>query len=131
MRDLPRLKGYRYRMPTVNLDAKLAMIGEHWSPRTVATVNDYDVRLVKVQGEFVPHRHADTDEFFLVLDGELTIRMAGGDVTLGKGEMYVVPAGVEHQPVAERETAVMLFEPSNVVNTGDAGGDLTAPRVEL
>jgi len=131
MRDLPRLQGYRYGMPSVNLDAKLALIGEHWSPRTVATVNDYDVRLGKVQGEFVRHRHADTDEFFLVLDGELTIRMDGGDVTLRKGEMYVVPRGVEHQPVAATETKVLLFEPSTVVNTGDAGGELTAPRVEL
>jgi mannose-6-phosphate isomerase-like protein (cupin superfamily) len=119
MRDLPRFQGYRYGMPSVNLDAKLALIGEHWSPLTVAMVNDYAVRLVKVQGEFVRHRHAETDEMFLVLDGELTIRMDDGDVTLGKGDMYVVPRGVEHQPVAATETAVLLFEPGHVVNTGD------------
>jgi mannose-6-phosphate isomerase-like protein (cupin superfamily) len=118
-------------MPVVNLAAKLALIAEHWSPRTVATVNDYDVRLVKVDGEFVRHQHADTDEFFLVLDGELTIRMDSGDVTLGAGEIYVVPQGVDHQPVATGEAAILLFEPSDVVNTGDAGGALTAPRVQL
>jgi mannose-6-phosphate isomerase-like protein (cupin superfamily) len=118
-------------MPSVNLAAKLALIADHWSPRTVATVNDYDVRLVKVHGGFVRHQHADTDEFFLVLDGELTIRMDAGDVVLRAGEMYVVPAGVDHQPVAAGEAAILLFEPSGVVNTGDAGGELTAARVEL
>src|SRR3954453_3165862 len=118
-------------MPTVNLAAKLALIDGHWSPRTVATVNDYDVRLVRVHGEFVRHQHPDTDEFFLVLDGELTIRMDAGDVVLRAGEVFVVPAGVDHQPVAAEEAAILLFEPSGVVNTGDAGGDLTAPRVEL
>jgi mannose-6-phosphate isomerase-like protein (cupin superfamily) len=118
-------------VPIVNLAAKLALISEHWSPRTVATVNDYDVRLVKVKGEFVRHHHADTDEFFLVVDGELTIRLDDGDVVLKPGEMYVVPAGVYHQPYAENDTSVLIFEPSDVVNTGDAGGELTAPRVEL
>jgi mannose-6-phosphate isomerase-like protein (cupin superfamily) len=115
----------------VNLRQKLALITDHWAPRTVATVNDYDVRLVKVQGEFVRHQHADTDEFFLVIDGELTIRMDDGDIVLGPGEMHVVPAGAHHQPYAAAETSVLLFEPSNVVNTGDAGGELTAPRREL
>lgn len=109
-------------MPAVNLSAKLALIAEHWSPSTVATVNDYDVRLVKVHGEFVRHQHTDTDEFFLVLDGELTIRMDAGDVTLGPGEVYVVPAGTPHQPFAAAETSLLLFEPSYVVNTGDSGG---------
>jgi mannose-6-phosphate isomerase-like protein (cupin superfamily) len=116
---------------TINLADRLALITEHWSPRTVATVNDYDVRLVRVLGEFVRHQHSDTDEFFLVLDGELTIRMDGGDVGLGSGEMYVVPAGVDHQPFAAAETSILLFEPREVVNTGDAGGELTAPRREL
>ena len=118
-------------MDSVNLAAKLALITEHWSPKTVATVNEYDVRLVRVHGEFVRHQHADTDEFFLVLDGELTIRLDAGDVTLRPGEMYVVPAGVDHQPVAAVETAVLLFEPWEVVNTGDAGGALTAARQVL
>jgi mannose-6-phosphate isomerase-like protein (cupin superfamily) len=122
-------------MPRVNkrvsIAEKLALIAEHWSPRTVATVNDYDVRLVKIQGEFVRHQHPDTDELFLVLDGALTIRLDAGDVVLGPGELYVVPAGTHHQPYAEVETSMLLFEPSDVVNTGDAGGEMTAPRVEL
>jgi len=115
----------------VNLAEKFALIGEHWSPKTVATVNDYDVRLVTVLGEFTRHTHPDTDEFFLVISGELTIRMDAGDVTLRPGEVYVVPAGVAHQPVAEAETRIVLFEPSGVVNTGDAGGALTARREEI
>jgi mannose-6-phosphate isomerase-like protein (cupin superfamily) len=122
---------------SINLAAKLALIGEYWSPRTVATLNDYDVRLVKVHGEFVRHRHLDTDEFFLLLDGELTIRTDDGDVVLRPGEAYVVPAGAYHQPCAPTETAILLVEPRQVVNTGDAGdsgdagGALTAARVEL
>jgi mannose-6-phosphate isomerase-like protein (cupin superfamily) len=116
---------------SINLADKLALIAEHWSPRTVATVNDYDVRLVKVHGEFVRHKHSDTDEFFLVLDGELTIRTDAGDIVLQPGEIHVVPAGVDHQPYAAAETAILLFEPREVVNTGDAGGELTAPRREL
>jgi mannose-6-phosphate isomerase-like protein (cupin superfamily) len=118
-------------MEPVNLAAKLALVAEHWSPHTVATVNDYDVRLAKVRGEFVRHRHPDTDEFFLVVDGELTIRMDAGDVVLRPGEVYVVPKGVAHQPYAAVETSILLFEPSDVVNTGDAGGELTAQRREL
>jgi len=118
-------------MESINLAAKLTQIAEVFSPRTVATVNDYDVRLAKVQGEFVRHRHEDTDEFFLVIDGELTIRMDAGDVVLRPGEVYVVPAGTYHQPLAEKETSILLFEPSSVVNTGDAGGSLTASRQVL
>jgi len=113
---------------SINLAEKLAQIGEIWSPRTVATVNDYDVRLAKVHGEFVRHRHEDSDEFFLVVDGELTLRMDAGDVVLRPGEVYVVPAGTYHQPVAETETSILMFEPRTVVNIGDAGGELTAQR---
>jgi mannose-6-phosphate isomerase-like protein (cupin superfamily) len=118
-------------MDAVNLAAKLALINEHWSPKTVATVNDYDVRLAWMRGEFTRHSHPESDEFFLVLSGELTIRMAGGEVTLRPGEIYVVPAGVEHQPFAAVETGVLMFEPGSVVNTGDAGGPLTAARETL
>jgi mannose-6-phosphate isomerase-like protein (cupin superfamily) len=121
----------RGRMAGINVADKLRQITELWSPKTVATINDYDVRLARVKGEFVRHRHVASDEFFLVLDGELTIRMDGGDVTLGAGEMYVVPRGVHHQPVAAAEASILLFEPSATVNTGDAGGDLTAPRAIL
>ncbi len=114
-----------------NLREKLAHVVEHWSPKTVATVNDYDVRLAKVKGEFVRHTHADSDEFFLVLDGELTIRMDAGEVVLGPGEIFVVPRGTPHQPVASEECSIMLFEPSEIVNTGDAGGELTAVRERI
>ncbi|HEX8344574.1 MAG TPA: cupin domain-containing protein [Actinoplanes sp.] len=118
-------------MASINIAEKLAQVAEHWSPKTITTVNDYDVRIAKVHGEFVRHQHADSDEFFLVVDGELTIRMDEGDVTLKPGEVYVVPRGVYHQPVAATETSIVLFEPSEIVNTGDAGGDLTATRVEI
>ncbi|WP_089300439.1 cupin domain-containing protein [Haloechinothrix alba] len=118
-------------MRGINIAEKLAQFDEHWSPKTVTTVNDYDVRLVKVKGEFVRHQHADTDELFLVIDGELTIRFDAGEVTLGPGELYVVPRGVYHQPVSAGETSVLLFEPSSTVNTGDSGGELTAERARI
>lgn len=110
----------------VNVDAMLARFAEHWSPKKIGQLNDYDIRIVKVQGEFTWHTHADTDEFFMVLDGELTIQMRDRDVVLGPRELFIVPRGVEHCPRAEVETALMLLEPSTVVNTGDAGGELTA-----
>lgn len=118
-------------MGSIDIAKKLQLITEHWSPRTVAVVNDYDVRLVKVQGEFVRHKHDESDELFLGLDGELTIRMDSGDVTLKAGELYVVPRGVEHQPVSEHGASILLFEASEIINTGDAGGDLTAARIEI
>jgi len=118
-------------MEAVNLDAMLARFAEHWSPKKIAQVNDYDVRIVKLRGEFTWHRHADTDEFFLVLYGRLTIQMRDRTVVLGPRELFVVPRGVEHCPRADTETALLLFEPSTVINTGDAGGDLTAEVEEL
>ncbi|HEY2549130.1 MAG TPA: cupin domain-containing protein [Streptosporangiaceae bacterium] len=105
-------------MAELNLDAMLARFSEHWKPMKIAQVNDYDVRIVKVQGEFTWHKHADTDEFFLVLSGQLTIQLRDRDVVLGQRELFVVPRGVEHCPRADAETAVLLFEPSTVVNTG-------------
>ena len=113
-------------MDAVSIDAMLARFTEHWSPKKIAQINDYDVRIVKVQGEFAWHQHADTDEFFLVLDGELTIQLRDRDVVLGPRELFVVPRGVEHCPRAEVETALLLLEPSRVVNTGDAVGEQTA-----
>jgi len=112
----------------INLAAKLDQFTEHWSPRTVSTFNGHDVMVVKVLGEFVWHSHDDTDDFFLVLDGQLTIRMRDGDVTLGPGELFVVPVDVEHQPCAEVETSLLLIEPTGTPNTGDA--DTAAPRIE-
>ena len=112
----------------VDLTAVLSTFDDTWSPRTVAVLNDYDVRVVKVQGEFTRHSHPETDEFFLVLSGSLTIRMDAGDVSLGPGEMYVVPKGVQHQPVSADGATVLLFEPSATVNTGDTPSHLTAER---
>lgn len=110
----------------VSLAAKLALFDEHWSPKIVARFNDNDVRIVKVKGEFVWHSHDETDDLFLVLDGHLTIQLRDGNVELDKGELYVVPRGVEHCPRADEEACVLLLEPSGTVNTGDAGGPLTA-----
>lgn len=118
-------------MEAVNVDEMLARFAEHWSPKKIAQVNDYDVRIVKVQGVFTWHKHADTDEFFLVLRGQLTVQMRDRDVVLGPRELFVVPRGVEHCPRADTETAVLLLEPGSVVNTGDAGGALTAQVEEL
>jgi mannose-6-phosphate isomerase-like protein (cupin superfamily) len=118
-------------MDAVNLDAMLGRIAEHWSPKTIAQINDYGVRIVKVHGEFTWHKHTDTDEFFLVLDGQLTIQMRDRDVVLGPRDLFVVPRGVEHRPRAETETALLLLEPGSVVNTGDAGGELTAEAERL
>lgn len=103
----------------MNLAKKLSTFDEHWSPRTLAAFNGHDVMVVKVKGEFVWHHHDDTDDFFLVLKGRITIRMSDGDVELGPGEMFVVPVGVEHQPVAAEEAELLLIEPSGTPNTGD------------
>ena len=116
---------------SVDLADALATFSDTWSPRTVAVLNDYDVRVVKVQGEFTRHSHVDTDELFLVLTGRLTIRMDAGDVELGPGQLYVVPRGVEHQPFSDGLTEVLLVEPSATVNTGDSPSALTAARQVL
>jgi len=112
----------------INLKDKLARFSEHWSPRVVAEMNDYQFKLAKLEGEFVWHAHADTDEVFIVIDGELRIEFRDGPVHLKTGEICVVPRGVEHRPVAERECQVMLVEPRGVINTGEAGGEHTAPN---
>lgn len=112
----------------INLRDKLGRITDHWSPRVVAEMNDYQFKLVKIHGEFVWHAHADTDEVFLVLDGTMALEFRDGVVDLAKGEMYVVPRGIEHRPVVNRECCVLLVEPRGVVNTGGTGGTLTAPN---
>lgn len=105
-------------MNTINLAQKLATFTEHWQPRTVGQFNGHDLMVVKVKGEFVWHKHDDTDDFFLVLKGRITIQMREGNVTLGPGEVFVVPKGVEHRPVAEEEAHILLIEPSGTPNTG-------------
>ncbi len=110
----------------VDITEKLALFSEHWSPKVVARLNDYEIKVVKVKGEFVWHTHDDTDELFIVVDGELTIQLHDGDVRLGPGQLFVVPRGVEHCPIADGEVHALLIEPTGVVNTGDAGGALTA-----
>lgn len=111
----------------VDLGAKFELIHEHWSPKIVGEINDLQVKLAKVQGEFVWHAHEDTDEFFLVHRGVLTIQLDGDrEVTLWPGQFFVVPRGVRHRPVAKDECEILLLEPAGVVNTGDAEeGDLT------
>jgi mannose-6-phosphate isomerase-like protein (cupin superfamily) len=115
----------------VDLAEKLAAVTEPFSPKIVASLNELKVQVVKVRGEFVWHAHPDTDDFFLVLDGELTIQLEDGDVVLGPGELYVVPRGVRHCPRADEEAHVLLIEPRGTANTGDAGGPLTAVEEEI
>ncbi len=106
-------------MHSVSLAEKLAGFSERWQPRTVAEFNGHDIMVVKAQGAFVWHKHDETDDLFLVLRGRLVIQLRDGDVTLGPGELFVVPKGVEHRPVAEEEVHMLLIEPSGTPNTGD------------
>jgi mannose-6-phosphate isomerase-like protein (cupin superfamily) len=110
----------------VNVREKFARFSEHWSPRIIAQMNDYHFKLARIQGEFVWHSHSDTDEVFIVLDGEMTIRFQDGEVTLRPGELFVVPKGREHQPFAREECKIMLVEPAGTINTGEVQSDLTA-----
>jgi mannose-6-phosphate isomerase-like protein (cupin superfamily) len=110
----------------VNLADKLAGFSEHFSPRTVAQLNDYDVMVAKLKGEFVWHKHDETDDFFLIIKGELDIQMRDRTVTLGPGEIFIVPKGVEHRPVAREEVHILLIEPTGTSNTGDP--KTAAPR---
>jgi len=110
----------------VNFREKLDLIHKHWSPRVIAEMNDHQFKLAKVKGEFVWHKHDDVDEVFIVLEGSLTIQFRDREVALAAGEMLVVPKGAEHRPVAREECHLLLVEPAGVVNTGDAGGPLTA-----
>lgn len=113
---------------SVNFSEKLGLIAEQWQPRVVAEMNDYQFKLVKLEGDFIWHDHQDTDETFIVLEGELRIDFRDGAVTLKAGEMFVVPRGIEHKPFAEREVKLLLIEPRGVPNTGGVGGDRTAPN---
>ncbi len=104
----------------INLADKLSQFSEHWSPKIVSQFNGNDIMVMKVQGEFVWHDHRDTDDFFLVLDGQVRIETEDGNVTLGPGDLYVVPKGKKHRPVADREAHILLIEPRGTPNTGDA-----------
>lgn len=110
----------------IDLGERFDQVSDLWSPKVVARLNDYEIKLVRVQGEFVWHTHEETDELFLVIDGVLTIQLRDGDVILTPGQLYVVPRGVEHCPIADGEVRALLIEPAGVVNTGHAGGALTA-----
>ena len=115
----------------VNLAEKLALLPGPFQPGIVGYLNDYKLAVVKAHGEFVWHSHDDTDDFFLVVRGRLTIQLRDRDVELGEGEMFVVPRGVEHRPVATEEAHVLLIEPRGTPNTGDAQGALAAPELEI
>ena len=112
----------------IDLAAALATFEEPWSPRTVAVLNDYDIRVVRTKGEFTRHSHPETDEFFLVLNGSLTIRLDDKDVELGPGQVCIIPRGVHHQPVSVDGAEVLLISPTETPNTGDSPGELTAER---
>jgi mannose-6-phosphate isomerase-like protein (cupin superfamily) len=115
----------------INLAEKVGLLEAAYSPGIVGYLNDYKLVVVKVQGEFVWHSHEETDDFFLVLAGQLTIQLRDRHVVLNEGELFVVPKGVEHCPKADVETHVLLIEPRGTRNTGDAGGDLTAGEREI
>lgn len=113
---------------TINFAQKLTLFSEHWTPKVIAEMNDYQFKLVKIKGEFVWHSHADTDETFIVIEGRLRIELRDGHIDLGPGEMAVVPKGVEHKPCASDEVRMLLIEPRGVLNTGDQGGERSAPN---
>ena len=110
----------------INLKEKLSKFSEHWSPKNIAQMNDYHFKIAKIQGEFIWHDHPETDEVFLILHGQLEIQFRDGSVTLNEGDLYVVPKGVEHRPVARNECHIMLVEPAGTVNTGDVVSERTA-----
>ena len=113
-------------MTKINLKEKLSKFSEHWTPKIIAELNDYQIKLVKMKGDFVWHNHEDTDELFLVIEGDMKIEFEDKLVHLNEGEMYVVPKGVNHKPYSENECKIMLIEPRGVLNTGDTQGELTA-----
>ncbi len=110
----------------INIADKFSQFTGLWSPKVIARMNDYHFKLARIKGEFIWHSHPDTDEVFIVIAGEMMIDFRDGRVELKKGEMFVVPKGVEHKPIAEQDCQIMLIEPIGTINTGDAGGDLTA-----
>ena len=122
------LEGYMSPMKyeALNFEEKLGLFDEQWTPKVIAEMNEYQFKIVKIEGDFVWHDHKDTDETFIVLEGNLRIDFRDGHVNLARGEMYVVPKGVEHKPFAEKEVKMLLIEPRGVLNTGHEGGERTA-----
>lgn len=114
------------RYKAINFKTKFSQFNDHWSPKVIAEMNDYQFKLAKVQGEFVWHDHPDTDEVFIVIEGDLKIEFREGRISIQAGEMFVVPKGVEHKPIAEKACKIMLVEPKGVINTGDVENKLTA-----
>ena len=112
----------------INLRQKFGLFDEQWMPKVVAEMNEYQFKVVKLQGDFVWHNHQDTDETFIVIEGDLRIDFRDGAVNVSDGEMFVVPRGVEHKPYAEHEVKALIIEPRGVPNTGTAGGERTAPN---
>ncbi|MCG7531240.1 cupin domain-containing protein [Psychrobium sp. MM17-31] len=110
----------------INFKEKFGKFSEHWSPKVIAEMNDYQFKLAKIKDEFVWHSHDDTDEVFVIMKGSMVMRLRDKDIELNEGEMFVVPKGVEHQPFAEKECHIMIIEPRGVVNTGDSDSELTA-----
>ena len=113
-------------MNKVNLSGKFSLFSEHWAPKIIAELNDYQIKIAKVEGDFVWHNHSNTDEFFLVIEGTLFIEFESETMELKTGELCVVPKGVQHRPYAKEECKIMLIEPRGVVNTGDAESELRA-----
>ena len=114
----------------INFQSKFALFSEHWSPKVIAEMNDYQFKLVKIKDDFIWHKHDDTDEVFIVLDGTIFIEFEDETIQINEGEMIVVPKGIKHKPFANKEAKIMLVEPSGVVNTGDKEDKLTAPNDE-
>ena len=110
----------------INFSQKFALFDEQWQPKVVAEMNDYQFKIVKLEGDFIWHDHKDTDEAFVVLEGDLRIDFRDGAVRISAGEMFVVPKGIEHKPYADKEVKLLLIEPRGVLNTGDEGGERTA-----
>ena len=113
-------------MNKINFKEKFSKFSDHWSPKVIAEMNDYQFKLEKIQGDFIWHNHEDTDETFIVIEGEMKIEFENEIVELSEGDMFVVPKGVEHKPLAKNECKVMIIEPRGVVNTGNSEGNLTA-----
>jgi mannose-6-phosphate isomerase-like protein (cupin superfamily) len=117
------------RYQPISFSSKFGLFQDQWQPKIIAELNDYQFKLVKLQGDFVWHHHEDTDEAFIVIEGNLRIDFRDGTITVSAGEMFVVPKGVEHKPYAEEEVKLLLIEPRGVPNTGDQGGERTAEAV--